>query len=584
MNANLIVIVDVNSIQTRCQHVANCRSRRQHVAKKGGTMTDLSLIAEQEWNEALRRAEVLRPLVEYKRCSRKKAREAAVELGLSERQLYRLIQRLRESGGELTALLPGGSEGGRGKQRLAAPRENLLRRLIAEIFLTRQKRSAADLVLAIRSQSMKAGLDPPSESTIRRRLKTLSLAEHRLRGEKHPETKPIYGVTPVSDIPLDWLQIDHTPVDLIIVDPIDRSPIGRPWITVAIDVFSRCIAGFHLSLEAPSATSVGLCLTMVASDKVSWLQQRDIEARWPIVGKPCRLGVDNASEFHSAAFERGCAQHGITIEWRPPGLPHFGGVVERVIGTLMQLVHALPGTTFSNPTQRGDYDSDKNACLTLEELERWLAVAITKYYHLHPHEGMDDEIPLHRYEQGLQVLIAANKTIPIPRDPRTFLIDFLPVVRRSLQRDGITIDHITYYSNALRPWIQIRNQPVPLLIRRDPRDLSRIFVLDAEHNVYLEVPYRMLSRPAITLWEHKLARKRLREQRRTAVDEASLFAAIDEMREIERKAETLTRTARRNRTRRQMHSKPDSGSTQADTPASTVDIGPVRPFEDIELW
>ena len=567
-------------MSARCKLSKSASARR----KKGGTMTDLSLIVGQEWNEALRRVEVLRPLVEYKHCSRKKAREAAVELGLSERQLYRLIQRLRESDGELTALLPGGSEGGRGKQRLAAPRENLLRRLIAEIFLTRQKRSAADLVLAIRSQSIKAGLDPPSESTIRRRLKTLSLAEHRLRGEKHPETKPIYGVTPVSDIPLDWLQIDHTPVDLIIVDPIDRSPIGRPWITVAIDVFSRCIAGFHLSLEAPSATSVGLCLTMVASDKVSWLQQRDIEARWPIVGKPCRLGVDNASEFHSAAFERGCVQHGITIEWRPPGLPHFGGVVERVIGTLMQLVHALPGTTFSNPTQRGDYDSDKNACLTLEELERWLAVAITKYYHLHPHEGMDDEIPLHRYEQGLQVLIASNKTIPIPRDPRTFLIDFLPVVRRSLQRDGITIDHITYYSNALRPWIQTRNQPVPLLIRRDPRDLSRIFVLDAEHNIYLEVPYRMLSRPAITLWEHKLARKRLREQRRTAIDEASLFAAIDEMREIERKAETLTRTARRNRTRRQMHSKPDSGSTQADTPASTVDIGPVRPFEDIELW
>lgn len=547
-------------------------------------MTDLSLIAEQEWNEARRRAVVLRPLVEFKHCPRNRAHEAAVELGLSERQVYRLIQRLRESGGELTALLPGGSNGGRGKQRLAAPREKLLHRLIAEIFLTRQKRSAADLVLAIRSESLKAGLAPPSESTIRRRLKTLSLAEHRQRGEQHPETKPIYGVTPISDIPFDWLQIDHTPVDLIIVDPIDRSPIGRPWITVAIDVFSRCIAGFHLSLEAPSATSVGLCLTMVASDKVPWLQHRDIEARWPIVGKPSRLGVDNASEFHSAAFERGCAQHGIAIEWRPPGLPHFGGVVERVIGTLMQLVHALPGTTFSNPTQRGDYDSDKTACLTLEELERWLAVAITKYYHLRPHEGMDDEIPLHRYEQGLLALTAANKTIPIPRDPRTFLIDFLPVVRRSLQRDGITIDHITYYSNALHPWIQLRNQPAPLLIRRDPRDLSRIFVLDAENNVYLEVPYRMLSRPTITLWEHKLARKRLREQRRTAVDEASLFAAIDEMREIERKAETLTRTARRNRTRRQIDSKSDSATTQAETPAPTVDIGPVRPFDDIEPW
>ncbi|MFI3136162.1 MAG: helix-turn-helix domain-containing protein [Methylococcaceae bacterium] len=154
-------------------------------------MTDLSQIAEQEWNEARRRAIVLRPLVELKRCPRKKARDAAAELGLSDRQVYRLIDRLRESGGELTSLLSGGSNGGRGKQRLASPRENLLSRLIAEIFVTRQKRSAADLVVAIRSQSLKAGLDPPSESTIRRRLKALPLAELCQRGEQYPETKPI---------------------------------------------------------------------------------------------------------------------------------------------------------------------------------------------------------------------------------------------------------------------------------------------------------------------------------------------------------------------------------------------------------
>ncbi len=38
------------------------------------------------------------------------------------------------------------------------------------------------------------------------------------------------------------------------------------------------------------------------------------------------------------------------------GVPHFWGIVERVIGTLMQLVHALPGTTFANPVARGGYD------------------------------------------------------------------------------------------------------------------------------------------------------------------------------------------------------------------------------------
>ena len=215
-----------------------------------------------------------------------------------------------------------------------------------------------------------------------------------------------------------------------------------------------------------------------------------------MAGKPRRVGVDSGSEFHSAAFERGCAQHGIGIEWRPPGRPHFGGIVERVIGTLMQLVHAFPGTTFSSVGQRGSYDSDKAACLTLDELERWLAVAVAKYYHLRPHEGLDGQTPLRRWQDGVAVLEAEGSAIPVPRDPRAYLVDFLPVLRRSLQRDGVTVDHLTYFSSALRAWIVARNRPDPLLVRRDPRDLSRVFVLDSLDGGYLEVPTRDLSRPA----------------------------------------------------------------------------------------
>ena len=70
-------------------------------------------------------------------------------------------------------------------------------------------------------------------------------------------------------------------MDLIVVDPIDREPIGRPWLTVAIDTYSRCVAGFHVTLEAPGATSVGLCLTHVAMDKAPWLAMREVTATWP---------------------------------------------------------------------------------------------------------------------------------------------------------------------------------------------------------------------------------------------------------------------------------------------------------------
>ncbi len=421
--------------------------------------------------------------------------------------------------------------------------EAALHRVARELYLTPQKPTAARVAREVIGRCTAEKLPAPSASTVRRRLKALPPADRRRRGEGHPEIAPVHGHAPPSWHPLDLVQVDHTPVDLILVDPLDREPIGRPWLTVAIDTYSRCIAGFHVTLEAPSATSVGLCLTHAAMDKAPWLALRGVEADWPVAGKPRRVGVDNGPEFHSAAFERGCAQHGIGIEWRPPGRPQFGGVVERVIGTLMELVHALPGTTFSNVGQRGSYDSDKAACLTLDELERWLAVTVAKYYHLRPHEGLDGQMPLRRWQDGVVALAAEGGAIPVPRDARAYLVDFLPVLQRSLQRDGITVDHLTYFSSALRAWITARNRPDPLLLRRDPRDLSRVFVLDPVDGGYLEVPTRDLSRPAISLWEHRLARRRLRARHRGEVDEAGLYVAVEEMRAAEREAARLTRVS-----------------------------------------
>lgn len=551
-------------------------------------MADLSLVAGERWREARRRAEVIRPLAEGARCSRSAVRFAAAELGLSERQIYTLVRRCREADGELTALLPATSGGGRGKSRLSSALEAVIRGVVEELYLTPQRHTTAVVVREIQARCRREGLQSPSASTIRRRLRALPLAVHRRRGEELPQTKPVHGPSPAVRGPLDLVQMDHTPVDLILVDPVDRAPIGRPWLTVAIDVYSRCIVGFHLTLEPPSATSVGLCLTHAVAAKAPWLELRGIEASWPIAGKPRRLGVDNGAEFHSTAFERGCEQHGIAIDWRPPGQPHFGGIVERVIGTLMRLVHALPGTTFSSVAARGTYDSDKAACLTLEELERWLAVAITKYYHLRPHEGLEGELPLRRYEAGVRALTTAGRSVPAPRDSRAFLIDFLPLVRRSLRRDGITIDHITYFSIALKPWIQGHEcRPDPLVIRRDPRDLSRIFVLDSRDGSYLEVPYRTLSRPTITLWEYRLARRHLRARHRREVDEVALFAAVEEMRTIERQATHLTRTMRRNRVRRRSRplprpSEPASAPATADRESALAEIP--YPFDDLEEW
>jgi putative transposase len=550
-------------------------------------MADLSTFSDEAWQEAKRRAELIRPLAAKEHCPRLLVRAAAQDLELSERQVYALVKRCRISNGALAALIPSVSSGGKGGSRIGKGREDLVHDLIYSIYLSPQRLSAEAFIREVQRRSQLAGLTPPSASTIRRRLKGLSPEERKQRGELIAPITPVSGRTPVPRFPLDAVQIDHTKVDVILVDPMDRRPIGRPWITVAIDVYSRCIAGIHLSLEAPSSTSVGLCLVHVAIDKAGWLAERGIKAEWPIAGKPKLVSVDNGAEFHSAAFERGCEQHGIAIHWRPPGQPHFGGIVERVIGSLMKLVHELPGTTFSNPTERHCYDSDAAACLTMEELIHWLTIAITGLYHNRSHGGLAGETPLNRYRAGMAELASSGDLPPTVRNPRAFLIDFLPIVRRTIQRNGITIDHVTYYCSALSPWIARREGMERLLIRRDPRDLSRIYVFDPGEAGYLEVTYRDLSRPAISLWEHRLALRHLRGRRSKEIDEASLFEAVAEMRSIEKAAAISTRSARRNRTRR-LRGVPVMPAPPmlplGDAPASILPDEVLQPFEEIEGW
>ena len=68
--------------------------------------------------------------------------------------------------------------------------------------------------------------------------------------------------------------------------------------------------------------------------------------------------------------------------------PHYGGHIERLIGTQMGAVHLLPGTTFSHPGKRWDYPSSQAAVMTLRELERWIAWEVAGHYHQRIHASL----------------------------------------------------------------------------------------------------------------------------------------------------------------------------------------------------
>jgi putative transposase len=130
-------------------------------------MADLSLISDAAWREARRRAEVIRPLAERERRPRHLILAAAAALGLSERQTYTLVRRCLDAGGDLTALLPGGSSGGRARPRVATVAEAILHQTVHELYLTRQKPTAARVVREVFGRCGAGKLRSPSPSTIR---------------------------------------------------------------------------------------------------------------------------------------------------------------------------------------------------------------------------------------------------------------------------------------------------------------------------------------------------------------------------------------------------------------------------------
>ena len=223
-------------------------------------MDDISKAEDTNWDIGKQRADIIKPLAEISICPRKKILEAANTLKLSERYIYKLIRNYRESHGILTSLIPQRPNGGKGKPRLFQNQESLIEQVIDKLYLNNQKLKPARIIEEIRKQSFEQNIITPSEATIRRRICKIPLVKLQKREEDSTSLLPIVGNFPKVDYPLSVVQIDHTLVDIILVDPIDRLPIGRPYLTIAIDVYSRCIAGFILSLEAPSATSVGLCL------------------------------------------------------------------------------------------------------------------------------------------------------------------------------------------------------------------------------------------------------------------------------------------------------------------------------------
>jgi putative transposase len=498
--------------------------------------------------------------------------------------MFRLLARYREDE-RTSALLPKTPGRKLGTSVLGKEREEIISAQIRKFYLAREKRPVAALHREIAADCAKHHLRIPAYGSVVRRLQAFdgrTLVAKREGPQQARQKFRTLRASPSITQPLQLVQIDQTLVDVIVVDELERKPIGRPWLTLAIDVATRAVLGFHLSLAAPNSTSVAMTLSMSILPKDEILGHAGTSLRWPMHGLPARIHVDNAREFHSKALQRGCEEYGIAMSWRPVHQPHFGGHIERLIGTVMGEVHLLPGTTFSSVAERGNYDSCKQALLTLSELEEWLLLQICGMYHRTRHQSTK-LTPLAAWEKETRDL---PSLVRLPQNPNQLYIEFLPFKLRKVSREGVRLFNVFYCCDALSTFLSVPARAYP--VHYDPRNLSRVYLKD-ESGEYLEIPYRDLSHPAITLEEYIRASRELRHTKHSAEDEQAVFATIESRRQLIKKARAKTRKARREAQKQTyaLRGTGNRGLSRSDdsTRSEELDrpLGTVEPYH-VEVW
>lgn len=569
---------------------------------------DLSRVDEETMERELKKFKAIEPLIKKPKDGSKQYLEIAKKLGRSVSTVYRWRKTFIGTGSvaSLRNKKPGVKKGSR---RLVKAVDEILDELLANDYLTEQKLSPTDIHERLTVALARKGIDarPAHINTIRNRIALLNQKDvtggrHGAAAAEQKHTENVARL--IADHPLAIIQVDHTKLDIIIVtDDEYRLPIGRAWITVVFDVYSRVVLGFYISLDSPSAQSVGLAVARAILPKEKWLAALDLkEFQWPCWGRPTVIHADNGPDFKSDTVKKACHEHHIDMHWRPVRRPNWGGHIEAMMKELARLLKELPGATFSNPRERGNYDSEANAAMTMNEIERYIMLRIIGVYHHELHTGIGMS-PLKKWDAGLWKTDEGGPGIGLPERivgaaEKKLRLDFMPYQERTIGPYGALINGVHYFSDELRPFINQRVPGKPRLARKfifriDYRCIKFVHFWDENARLYREIATRDLSFPEVTYWSLRRARAKVKADGKDPNDERVIVKALVAGREMVEKSIKDTKAARRaaeqakrNKTAYDTAKPSAPHPRKVPTPIASGEdeIPDIKPFTNVKAW
>jgi len=386
-------------------------------------------------------------------------------------------------------------------KRLPEEVEAIIADVISSDYLTTQKASGVqtycklvERILAAPRLTSSPDIELPSQRTLLRRiaeidpyLKTL-LRYGRKRADA--EFKPAGARSPAIR-PMQRVYIDGHLMDVVVIDSRDKKTRYRPRLVALIDDCTRSLVGYNISLlPFCSATALAALKDMCCRDP-----------RLGPGGEAELIIPDNGPDLRSAGLTNLLKRTGMHFEPAEAYDPNGKAILERFFKTVnTQFSHLLPGTTFSSPEDRGDYDSSEKGCLELENVRMLFKQWVDTVYHCGVHGGTQRVPKLHWQELQAAFPVHSYKRQEIDVIARVGY-------ERTISSGRVEVDYLFWKSAVLASWEQSGERDVIVML--DELDYGKAYVHrigDPANYVQADPVYPEYMRN-LTRYEHEASKK-----------------------------------------------------------------------------
>lgn len=423
--------------------------------------------------------------------------------------VYQWVKKYKQSEGNIHSLVSNTTKKGNRQSRLQPEVYQIIEQAIDEIYLNRNQGSIKDtydrvIVLIVEENQYRQSLNLPelkipNYMAIRNIIKKISSQERdRARLGKrtadliHQSVSVGQGANPTR--PLEIVEIDHSLLPFYVLDNEYRLPVGLPWLTSAIDVYSQTVVGYYLTFDPPSYLSVMYCLLhSIRTKEYVKSEYPRVKNDWTSFGLMETLKVDNGTDFRGKSLEDACRELKVHLEFCPVRTPSYKATVERYFGSIQkQLSGQIPGSC-AKFLQENDYDPKKQAVITLNELQEIIHIFLIDIHNQSSHTKLKST------RASVWLCGVQSYPISLPSSDDTLKVLLGDIEERTISRKGIEFYYLFYNSDRLqalrdryeaddfRKRDNIRGKE-KAKFKYNRNDISVIHVFDPQTREYLAVP------------------------------------------------------------------------------------------------